>query len=126
MKKISVKTFYLIGIICIGLIVLGIGSTYAMFTASAEINNPIAINTTLGSENEIIETIDVKVPAGELKTFTLTINNTSSSTLNYTTWYSTTSSNVLTGVNLSNADSSSPSGSITSGSSKVIYVQIRN
>ena len=126
MKKISVKTFYLIGIICIGLIVLGIGSTYAMFTASAEINNPIAINTTLGSENEIIETIDVKVPAGELKTFTLTINNTSSSTLNYTTWYSTTSSNVLTGVNLSNADSSSPSGSITSGSSKVIYVQIKN
>ncbi len=126
MKKISVKTFYLIGIISIGLIGLAIGSTYAMFTTSAEINNPIAINTTLGSENEIIETIDVKVPAGELKTFTLTINNTSSSTLNYTTWYSTTSSNVLTGVNLSNADSSSPSGSITSGSSKVIYVQIRN
>ena len=126
MKKISVKTFYLIGIISIGLIGLAIGSTYAMFTTSAEINNPIAINTTLGSENEIIETIDVKVPAGEIKTFTLTINNTSSSTLNYVTWYSTTSSNVLTGVKLSNADSSSPSGSITSGSSKVIYVQIRN
>ena len=126
MEKVKVKTLYLIGIISIGLIGLAIGSTYAMFTTSAEINNPIAINTTLGSENEIIETIDVKVPAGELKTFTLTINNTSSSTLNYTTWYSTTSSNVLTGVNLSNADSSSPSGSITSGSSKVIYVQIRN
>ena len=126
MKKISVKTFYLIGIISIGLIGLAIGSTYAMFTTSAEINNPIAINTVLGSENEIIETIDVKVPAGEIKTFTLTINNTSSSTLNYVTWYSTTSSNVLSGVKLSNADSSSPVGTISSGSSKVIYVQIKN
>lgn len=36
-KRISMKTFYLIGIISIGLIGLAVGSTYAMFTASAEI-----------------------------------------------------------------------------------------
>ena len=46
MKKIKLKTLYLIGIITIGLIGLGIGSTYAMFTSDIEIDNPISISTT--------------------------------------------------------------------------------
>ena len=47
MKKISIKTFYLIAVISIGLIGLAVGSTYAMFTTSAEINNPITISSNL-------------------------------------------------------------------------------
>ena len=46
-KKISVKTLYLLGIITIGLIGLGVGSTYAMFTTTIEIDNPITICATL-------------------------------------------------------------------------------
>ena len=46
-KKISVKTLYLLGIITIGLIGLGVGSTYAMFTTTIEIDNPITIYATL-------------------------------------------------------------------------------
>ena len=37
--KISMKTIYLILVITIGLVGLGIGSTLAVFTASAEISN---------------------------------------------------------------------------------------
>ena len=39
--KISMKTIYLILVITIGLVGLGIGSTLAVFTASAEISNPM-------------------------------------------------------------------------------------
>ena len=42
--KISMKTIYLILVISIGLIGLGVGSTYAVFTASAEISNPISFS----------------------------------------------------------------------------------
>ena len=63
MKKISVKNMYLLLIICIGLVCLGIGSTYAVFTASAEIENPIVISSNLTHESDIIETVEVEVPA---------------------------------------------------------------
>ena len=126
MEKVKIKTLYLIGIISIGLISLAIGSTYAMFTTSATIDNPISINTRLNSKSEIIETIDITVSAGEIKTVALTITNTDTSTLNYVTWYSTTSSKILSGVKLSNENCSSPIGSIDSGNSKVVYVQIKN
>ena len=79
MKKIKLKTLYLIGIITIGLIGLGIGSTYAMFTTSIEIDNPISLSTTLTSESDVIETFDVEVAAGGNKEIPLTINNTSNS-----------------------------------------------
>ena len=42
MQKISVKTIYLILVISIGLVGLGVGSTFAMFTASSKIDNPIS------------------------------------------------------------------------------------
>ena len=45
--KISMKTIYLILVITIGLVGLGIGSTLAVFTASAEISNPISFSSNL-------------------------------------------------------------------------------
>ena len=61
MKKISIKTFYLIAVISIGLIGLAVGSTYAMFTTSAEINNPITISSNLTSNDDTMETFEVEV-----------------------------------------------------------------
>ena len=126
MKKIKIKTLYLIGIISIGLIGLGVGSTYAMFTTSVEINNPISMITTLTSESEIIETINVTVDASSHKEIPITINNTSTSTLNYSVWYMSTSSDIEVGTNLSNSDSSSPSGTISNSDTKTVYVRLKN
>ena len=126
MKKIKLKTLYLIGIITIGLIGLGIGSTYAMFTTSIEIDNPISLSTTLTSESDVIETFDVEVAAGGNKEIPLTINNTSNSKLNYSVWYITSASDIEMGTKLSNSDSSPSSSTIASGETKKVYVQIKN
>ena len=125
-KKIKLKTLYLIGVITLGLIGLGIGSTYAMFTTSAEIYNPISLSTTLTSESDIIETFDITVEAGSNKEIPLTINNTSNSNLNYSVWYKTTASDIEMGTKLSNSDSSPSSSTIASGETKKVYVQIKN
>ena len=125
-KKIKLKTLYLIGVITLGLIGLGIGSTYAMFTTSAEIYNQISLSTTLTSESDIIETFDITVEAGSNKEIPLTINNTSNSNLNYSVWYKTTASDIEMGTKLSNSDSSPSSSTISSGETKKVYVQIKN
>ena len=125
-EKISVKTLYLLGIITIGLIGLGLGSTYAMFTASAEIDNPISISTNLNSEDDIIETIEVTVDSNRTKEIPITINNSSTSTLNYAVWYTSSNDSIKVGTNLSNSDSSSPTGTITSNTTKKVYVQLKN
>ena len=125
-EKISVKTLYLLGIITIGLIGLGLGSTYAMFTASAEIDNPISISTNLNSEDDIIETIEVTVDSNSTKEIPITINNSSTSTLNYAVWYTPGNASIKVGTNLSNSDSSSPTGTITSNTTKKVYVQLKN
>ena len=125
-EKISVKTLYLLGIITIGLIGLGLGSTYAMFTASAEIDNPISISTNLNSEDDIIETIEVTVDSNRTKEIPITINNSSTSTLNYAVWYTPGNASIKVGTNLSNSDSSSPTGTITSNTTKKVYVQLKN
>ena len=67
-QKVSIKTLYLIGIIGAGLILLAIGSTYAMFTASIVIDNPISLSSSLSSTSEVIETVDVLVESGKVKT----------------------------------------------------------
>ena len=126
MKKIKLKTLYLIGIITIGLIGLGIGSTYAMFITSIEIDNPISLSTTLTSESDVIETFDVEVAAGGNKEIPLTVNNTSNSKLNYSVWYITSASDIEMGTKLSNSDSSPSSSTIASGETKKVYIQIKN
>ena len=125
-EKISVKTLYLLGIITIGLIGLGLGSTYAMFTASTEIDNPISISTNLNSEDDIIETIEVTIDSNRTKEIPITINNSSTSTLNYAVWYTPRNASIKVGTNLSNSDSSSPTGTITSNTTKKVYVQLKN
>ena len=83
MKKISVKTFYLIAVISIGLIGLAVGSTYAMFTTSAEINNPITISSNLTSNNDVMETFEVEVKSKEFITKTIIVNSGNNTNINY-------------------------------------------
>ena len=83
MKKISVKTFYLIAVISIGLIGLAVGSTYAMFTTSAEINNPITISSNLISTDDVMETFEVEVKSKEFITKTIIVNSGNNTNINY-------------------------------------------
>ena len=83
MKKISIKTFYLIAVISIGLIGLAVGSTYAMFTTSAEINNPITISSNLTSNNDVMETFEVEVKSKEFITKTIIVNSGNNTNINY-------------------------------------------
>ena len=126
MKKIKLKTLYLIGIITIGLIGLATKSTYELFTSSTEIDNPICMATNLTSEEEVVDTMDVVVASVEVKEVPITINNTSNSTLNYMVFYENTSKNVELIVNMSNSDSSNSFGTININETKKVYVQIKN
>ena len=83
MKKISIKTFYLIAVISIGLIGLAVGSTYAMFTTSAEINNPITIISILTSNDDVMETFEVEVKSKEFITKTIIVNSGNNTNINY-------------------------------------------
>ena len=88
MKKISIKNIYLILVISIGLIVLGIGSTYAMFTSSSNIDNPISLSSNLTYSSDIFESFDITLSSKESKTIKLNINNnTNISSINYASWY---------------------------------------
>lgn len=87
MQKISVKTIYLILVISIGLVGLGVGSTFAMFTASSKIDNPISFTAGIFGESDVIETVEVTVSAGETKATNLHVTNSTNSNLNYVMWY---------------------------------------
>ena len=126
MRKVKVRTLYLIAIIVGGLVGLATKSTYAMFTASAEIDNPICMSTNLTTEEETIETMEVVVTAGKKKTVPVTINNISTNTVGYSVWYTSPSDKVKIGIKLSNSDSSNSTGTISSNGSKKVYVQIIN
>ena len=98
LKKISIKTFYLIAVISIGLIGLAVGSTYAMFTTSAEINNPITISSNLTSNNDVMETFEVEIEPYKTVTQTININSGTVSNVNYAVWYLNNISNVDIGI----------------------------
>ena len=125
-EKISIKTLYLLGIITIGLIALGVGSTYAMFTVSAEIDNPISINANLNSEDDIIETIELELEPNDIRVAVINLNNTSNTTLNYASFYITKSTDIEVGVTHNFTDTAVPTGSIENGTTKKVYIQIKN
>ena len=86
--KISMKTIYLILVISIGLIGLGIGSTYAVFTASAEISNPISFSSNLSYKADIFDTADITIGPNSSKNVNFAIyNDEQIAGVNYATWY---------------------------------------
>jgi len=123
--KIQLKNLYLIAVIAIGLIGLGVGSTFAMFTAQASIDNPIVLSSNLSTTNTLAETIEVTVPAGEDKYVDLVISNTSAESLNYSAWYITSSNNIVVGSTSSN-NSYGPVGTLPTATNFTLTVGLRN
>ena len=120
-RKISLKTLYLLGIICAGLAFLGVGSTYAVFVAEDTISNPISFVSNLSYDGNVIETIEVTVEAGETISTTLNITNNGTSSINYVVWHNNKNDNVHIGLN-----SGTVSGTLTSGTTSYPVVDIRN
>ncbi|MGM9881892.1 MAG: leucine-rich repeat protein [Bacilli bacterium] len=123
-EKIPVKTFYLMAVIGIGLLGLAIGSTYAMFTASATIENPISFTSNLSYSSEVLESVDVTIAAGETKTITLNVVNSQTRNLKFASWYICNNDDVE--VVATPAEGYSLSGTIAKSSQFAITVKIRN
>lgn len=124
MKKINIKTIYLVAVISIGLICLAIGSTYAMFTTSAEINNPITISSNLTSNDDVMETFEVEVSPSATVTKTINISSGTVSNVNYSVWYINDISNIDIGVS---STSYTTTGTISNANTTVTTkISIRN
>ena len=124
MKKINIKTIYLVAVISIGLICLAIGSTYAMFTTSAEINNPITISSNLTSNDDTMETFEVEVSPSATVTKTINISGGTVSNVNYSVWYINDISNIDIGVS---STSYTTAGTISNANTTVTTkISIRN
>lgn len=124
MKKINIKTIYLVAVISIGLICLAIGSTYAMFTTSAEINNPITISFNLTSNDDTMETFEVEVSPSATVTKTINISSGTVSNVNYSVWYINDISNIDIGVS---STSYTTAGTISNANTTVTTkISIRN
>ena len=82
------KRNYLLSIIVIGLIVLSLYSTYAMFTASVSTNDIVNLSASaIPTNTEIIEYERLTLKAGEKKIIEFTVSNNTSSSLYYGVWY---------------------------------------
>lgn len=124
MKKINIKTIYLVAVISIGLICLAIWSTYAMFTTSAEINNPITISSNLTSNDDTMETFEVEVSPSATVTKTINISSGTVSNVNYSVWYINDISNIDIGVS---STSYTTAGTISNANTTVTTkISIRN
>ena len=127
-NKISMKTIYLILVISIGLIGLGIGSTYAVFTASAEISNPISFSSNLSYKADIFDTADITIGPNSSKNVNFAIyNDEQIEGVNYATWYiyDGDSNDLAFSLDTSSSDAIDISGQLyTNGG--VIYITIIN
>lgn len=110
--KISMKTIYLILVITIGLVGLGIGSTLAVFTASAEISNPISFSSNLSYDGEVFDTVEVTIGPNSSRDVNFAIFNTAMlPNINYVIWYIYEGNS--SDLNFTTDDGSSPSGVVS-------------
>lgn len=121
--KNSMKNIYLVAIISICLLVIGIGSSVAMFTAEATIENPISFKSNLTSTSLISETYEVVVPAEKDKSIDLIVDNNSGENLYYSVWY-IPSDDIEVGSSTNKGKGNS--GKISSNESFTVSVSLRN
>lgn len=110
--KIPMKTIYLILVITIGLVGLGIGSTLAVFTANAEISNPISFSSNLSYDGDIFDTVEVTIGPNSSRDVNFAIFNTAMlPNINYVIWYIYEGNS--SDLNFTTNNGSSPSGVVS-------------
>ena len=119
-KRVPLKTLYLLTVISLGLIGLAFGSTFAMFEATAVIDNPISISSNLTYSDEILQTINVSLDSKETKEITLNIVNQTNNIMHYSAWYLDESNDIDFGTD------SDTTGTINGLDTISLIIQIRN
>ena len=87
MNKFKIKETYLLLLIVLGLVSLGIYTTYAMFTASTTINDVVGITTTLDIGKSLTEYEVITVSSNETKLIELNVVNSYNDNIYYGAWY---------------------------------------
>ena len=87
MGKFKIKETYLLLLIVLGLVSLGVYTTYALFTASTTINDVVGITATLDIGKSLTEYEVITVQPNETKLIELNVVNSYNGNIYYGAWY---------------------------------------
>lgn len=125
--KISMKTIYLILVITIGLVGLGVGSTFAVFTATAEIANPITLKSDLTYNDDIFDTADITIGPGESRDANIGLYNEGGvEHFYYAVWYIYDGSDGDITFTRNAIGTIMPNGAINGDSDGIVGLKIKN
>ena len=128
MNKFKIKETYLLLLIVLGLVSLGIYTTYAMFTTSTTINDVVGITTTLDIGKSLTEYEVITVQPNETKLIELNVVNSYNNSIYYGAWYQIVqgnSDNINIGL-YTEKNSNSSSGVLTQNSNIKLLAGITN
>ena len=128
MSKFKIRESYLLLLIVLGLVSLGIYTTYALFTASTTINDVVGITTTLDIGKSLTEYEVITVQPNETKLIELNVVNSYNGNIYYGAWYQIVkgnSDNIQIGL-YTERNSNPGSGSLSSSSNINLLVGITN
>ncbi len=128
MSKFKIRESYLLLLIVLGLVSLGIYTTYALFTASTSINDVVGITATLDIGKSLTEYEVVTVQPNETKLIELNVVNSYNGNIYYGAWYQIVkgnSDNIQIGL-YTERNSNPGSGSLSSSSNINLLVGITN
>ena len=124
------KKNYLLGIVVMGLIVLSLYSTYAMFTESVETDEIINLSaSTINLNSEIVEYEQITINGNEAKSIMVNISNSTESNLYYGVWYEIVNpASINDNIEIAKLTSSTDStqGTINTGVEKNVKIVIKN
>ena len=124
------KKNYLLGIVVMGLIVLSLYSTYAMFTESVETDEIINLSaSTINLNSEIVEYEQITINGNEAKSIMVNISNSTESNLYYGVWYEMVNpASINDNIEIAKLTSSTDStqGTINTGVEKNVKIVIKN
>ena len=128
MSKFKIKESYLLLLIVLGLVSLGIYTTYALFTASTTINDVVGITATLDIGKSLTEYEVITVPSGETKLIELNVVNSYNGNIYYGAWYQIVKGNSSDiDIGLYTEKNSNPgSGSLSASSNISLLVGVTN
>ena len=87
MNKFKIRESYLLLLIVLGLVSLGIYTTYALFTASTTINDVVGITATLDIGKSMSEYEVITIQSEETKLIELNVVNSYNDNVYYGAWY---------------------------------------
>ena len=124
------KRNYLLIIVVMGLIVLSLYSTYAMFTETIETDEIINMNASvLPLESKIVEYEQITINGNEAKSIMVNISNSTESNLYYGVWYEMVNpTSINSNIEIAKLTSSTDStqGQINVGVEKNVKIVIKN